>query len=804
LFSGSSSNNIAIGFAAGPSTLTDESNKLYIASGSGTPLIKGDFAAKTVNISGSLIATSFTGSLLGTASFATQSTSASFATTASFYGGSVTSASYAATASNIQGGDTNYIPIWNTATSLSSSIIYQSTGNVGIGTTSPSYKLHIESGDVLVGQSVAKVSVGPQGTTGDVHFGASGLAAPSTGSQDYGFYAAHNAYRTSTGAWVHSRTSTIPAVRILGSGGVSSGNSGFSFDYSANSGTGNIAWTNLMQIQTNGNVGIGTTSPGYKLDIAGDIRLNTNATYIYNRTTGGGNVRMLGINVSNIAYIGPIDSGPIAAIFNASSTSLFAAFYTSGAERMRITSAGNVGIGTATPTAKLHVVGSTLITGSLTVTGSVIATTGFTGSLQGTASFATSASYAQTASYVENAQTASFVTGSIFTSANPALSASYAQTASFVQNAQTASFVLNAISSSFATTASYANMALSASYAPDTTFPYTGSALITGSLGVTGSINGLFFSRGGGNVSTNISIGRTTNFSSSATGGDNFAAGNDALCKNTTGEANTAIGFSALNCNTTGANNTAIGLRALLYNTTGVNNTAIGRYALFYNTTGTYNTAIGYRALYSNTTGAYNAAIGSSALQANTTGASNTAIGPSALSSNTTGYFNTAIGNSALRANTTGTNNTAIGYNALRYNTSGSNNIAFGQNAGKFLSGSSSNNIAIGFGSGPSTLTEESNKLYIASGSGTPLIKGDFAAKTVNISGSLIATSFTGSLLGTASFATQSTSASFATTASFYGGSVTSASYAATASNIQGVIQIIFQFGIQQLLYQVV
>jgi hypothetical protein len=48
--SGSSSNNIIIGFAAGPSTATDESNKLYIASGSGTPLIKGDFAAKGVSI----------------------------------------------------------------------------------------------------------------------------------------------------------------------------------------------------------------------------------------------------------------------------------------------------------------------------------------------------------------------------------------------------------------------------------------------------------------------------------------------------------------------------------------------------------------------------------------------------------------------------------------------------------------------------------------------------------------------------------------------------------------------------------
>jgi hypothetical protein len=68
LFSGSSSNNIAIGFGAGPSANTEESNKLYIASGSGTPLIKGDFAAKTVDITGALTATSFTGSLQGTAS----------------------------------------------------------------------------------------------------------------------------------------------------------------------------------------------------------------------------------------------------------------------------------------------------------------------------------------------------------------------------------------------------------------------------------------------------------------------------------------------------------------------------------------------------------------------------------------------------------------------------------------------------------------------------------------------------------------------------------------------------------------
>jgi hypothetical protein len=126
-------------------------------------------------------------------------------------------------------------------------------------------------------------------------------------------------------------------------------------------------------------------------------------------------------------------------------------------------------------------------------------------------------------------------------------------------------------------------------------------------------------------------------------------------------------------------------------------------------------------------------------------------MGRCALFNNTSGSFNTAIGVGASFNNTTGSFNTAIGVNALFYNTSGSNNIAFGQNAGCFLSGSSSNNITIGFEAGPSTATDESNKLYIASGSGTPLIKGDFAAKTVDISGSLTATSFTGSLLGTAS-----------------------------------------------------
>lgn len=115
---------------------------------------------------------------------------------------------------------------------------------------------------------------------------------------------------------------------------------------------------------------------------------------------------------------------------------------------------------------------NSIITGSLTVTGGVV------GNLNGTASNATSASQAQnantatSASYAlnaTNALTASyFVTSSvtsasfaqIATSASQATNSNTAISASFATNAATAttaSYVLNAISASFAATASFAD-----------------------------------------------------------------------------------------------------------------------------------------------------------------------------------------------------------------------------------------------------------------------------------------------------------------------------------------------------------
>jgi hypothetical protein len=170
--------------------------------------------------------------------------------------------------------------------------------------------------------------------------------------------------------------------------------------------------------------------------------------------------------------------------------------------------------------------GSVSITGSLAVNESNVILTNQTSSMSvATASYwsgsiinSATASYvenAQSASYVQNAQTASYViqaqsasywSGSIINAATAsyvenAQSASYvlqAQSASYwsgsITNAATASYVLNAVSASFALTASY----ISGS-GGGVGFPFSGSAIITGSLFVSGStISGSFVGNGSG------------------------------------------------------------------------------------------------------------------------------------------------------------------------------------------------------------------------------------------------------------------------------------------------------------------
>jgi len=145
---------------------------------------------------------------------------------------------------------------------------------------------------------------------------------------------------------------------------------------------------------------------------------------------------------------------------------------------------------------------------------------------------------------------------------------------------------------------------------------------------------------------SNSAIGVSALYSNT-TGFLNSAIGVSALYSNTTGANNSAIGVSALRNNTTGESNSAIGAYALYSNTTGYSNSAIGMNALLSNTTGTLNSAHGENALLSNTTGTLNSAHGENALLSNTTGNYNSAIGVSAGRSITTGNNNTFVGYNA-------------------------------------------------------------------------------------------------------------------------------------------------------------
>ena len=193
-------------------------------------------------------------------------------------------------------------------------------GKVGIGTTSPSHKFHV-NGDAKAttyyGQNIALTQ-----------------AASASGVQ-HAFYSLHTSNNTIRVSQYGQSHSASPAVNQIG---VS--NAEQHLHLVTDSNTNILAGTSTKGIflRSGGNVGIGTRSPDYKFDVAGDIQNNG----VFRK---GGNVIIK--STGSETRIGPGGSGIVT--FHNSAT------MTAGDETVRIDASGNLMLNNTSAGARLDI-----------------------------------------------------------------------------------------------------------------------------------------------------------------------------------------------------------------------------------------------------------------------------------------------------------------------------------------------------------------------------------------------------------------------------------------------------------------
>ena len=199
-----------------------------------------------------------------------------------------------------------------------------SSGNVGIGTSSPTYRLQVQDGlYTLLAGADSSASTLTDATQKVMRFGVPHY----TNAEE------------PVNVIFASITSGENGVLIGGGTGVFNAATRISFYTAANTTTTN--GSERMRITSTGNVGIGTSSPLGRLSVLGEGRIVTigdsgtaNTPAITARNTADTSYAFLNISTYRTK------------------------FFTEGSERMVINESGNVGIGTSSPSEKLDVSGT--------------------------------------------------------------------------------------------------------------------------------------------------------------------------------------------------------------------------------------------------------------------------------------------------------------------------------------------------------------------------------------------------------------------------------------------------------------
>ncbi len=317
--------------------------------------------------------------LLNTAGFRSWATRG-----ASLRGGTGTATwnTYAFTGDDGTGMSSPAAGIINFATSGTDRMTINASGYVGIGTPAPSAKLELwgtpgqtlrivdgneGAGKVLTSDASGvanwmNLPPGSQWTTNasDIHYSAGrvgiGISTPTTEL---------HIHRTTAGnAEVGVSATTGSPIVNLYSANSSASFIGFTNQLrigDAPSGLGNPI-TPRMTILANGNVGIGTLSPGtarLALETSGPNHVISMKNATNTQVAATAYFDHTDAQMGSIGYANP-SAAPFAnALFMSASGSASLLFATSGTERLRITNAGNVGIGTIAPMAKLEILATT-------------------------------------------------------------------------------------------------------------------------------------------------------------------------------------------------------------------------------------------------------------------------------------------------------------------------------------------------------------------------------------------------------------------------------------------------------------